>query len=257
MKECMEMAELDWEFHINNQATAKWRANPSALKTIDNIWAPGMQTRGKRKRILVEDDEDGGTEDPLLSSDVVVSRTIIGVNSSADDRTTEKADGEIPAIVTYRRGRRQQSFKRLRTSKPPHRVFTEQSTQDFSTTENNVTDEEMFNHQKNAENLEEQSDLVRKANQSANKYAADAFLARLEERFNIDGAAQISGMEVVGKSRDAANVVEEIPAEINRRQERRHEKNNAVHLRQRTAKKKRGVLIYRSHHMLFFWNRYD
>ena len=39
--------------------------------------------------------------------------------------------------------------------------------------------------------------------------------------------------------------------------ERRHEKNNAVHLRQRTAKKKRGVLIYRSHHMLFFWNRYD
>ena len=52
MDECMEMAELDWEFHINNQAlleaTAKWRAKPSALKPIDNFWAPGMQTRRHR-----------------------------------------------------------------------------------------------------------------------------------------------------------------------------------------------------------------
>jgi len=53
MKECMEMTELDWQFHINNQAlleaTAKWRARPGAVKPKDNFWAPGMQTRGKKK----------------------------------------------------------------------------------------------------------------------------------------------------------------------------------------------------------------
>ena len=205
------------------------------LKPIDNFWAPGMQIRGKRKRILADDDEeeDGGTEDPLSSG--VASQAILGVDnvSSAVDRIVEQAGGDIPSRVNYYRGRRQQSFKRLRKSKPPHRVFTEQSTQDFSMTENNVTDEETFNHQKDEENLEGQRDLVRKANQCA----ADAFLARLEERFYIDGAAQNSGMEVMGQSMDPANV-EKIPAEIKRRQER----NNAVHLRHRTAKKnKRSV----------------
>jgi hypothetical protein len=111
MKECIEMAELDWEYYINNQAlleaTAKWRARPSALKTIDNFWAPTMQARGKRKRILVDDDEDGESEDVLLSS-AVASR---GVTNSEDDRTIEKAEGEISNIIIYRRGRRQQSFK--------------------------------------------------------------------------------------------------------------------------------------------------
>jgi hypothetical protein len=47
MKECMEMTEIDWEYLINNQAlleaTAQWKAKPSALKTINNFWAPGMQ----------------------------------------------------------------------------------------------------------------------------------------------------------------------------------------------------------------------
>ena len=242
MEECMEMTELDWEFRINNQAlleaTEKWKARPSALKLIDNFWAPGMQVRGKRKRIIAnEDEEDGGTEEDLLLSSDAANRTIIGANSSAEDRATEKADGEIPAIINYRRGRRQQSFKRLRTAKPMHRVCAEQSRQDYSATKNNVTDEETANHQRNAENMEKQSDLARKANQCANKYAADVFIARLEERFNIDGAAQFSGMEVLEQSTDTANVVEKIAAEINRSKDRRHEKNVAQHLRQRTAKK--------------------
>ena len=100
MKECMEMAELEWEFHINNQAlleaTAKLRAKPSALKPIDKFfWAPGMQTRGKRKRILADDDddqEDSRTEDPLSSS--VASQAILGVGNSADDRiAADRAGG--------------------------------------------------------------------------------------------------------------------------------------------------------------------
>ena len=45
----------------------------------------------------------------------------------------------------------------------------------------------------------------------------------LEERYNIDGAAQNNGIGVMGQSMDSANV-ERIPAEFSRRQER----NNAV-----------------------------
>ena len=153
-----------------------------------------MQARGKRKRILVDDDEDGETEDVLLSS-AVASR---GVTNSEDDRTIEKAEGEIPDIIIYRRGRRQQSFKRQRTFKSTLHVYTEQCTQDFSTTKNNVTGEEMCSHQKNAENVEEQGDQVRMANERANNFAADVFLARLEERFNMDGAAQMSEVVRVG-----------------------------------------------------------
>jgi hypothetical protein len=189
-----------------------------------------MQTRGKRKRILADDEADGGTED-LLQSDVA-SQAILGVDNSADDRTAEQAGGDIPSRVNYFRGRREQSFKRLRTSKPPHLLFLEQSTQDFLMTENNVTDEETSNRQNDKENLKEQRDLVRKANQCANQRAADAFLARLEERFYIDGAAQNDGMGVIGQSKDPVNV-EEISAEVNRRKER----NNAVHFQHRNAKK--------------------
>jgi hypothetical protein len=160
MEECMEMSQLDWEFHINNrallEATAKWRAKPSAFKPIDNFWAPGMQTRGKRKRILADDEVDDGTED-LLPPDVA-RQAILGVDNGADDRAAEQADGDTLFRVNYFRGRRQQSFKRLRTFKSPHRVFSGQSTQDFSITENNVTDEETSNHQQ--VNLKEQRDLV-------------------------------------------------------------------------------------------------
>ena len=104
------------------------------------------------------------------------------MNNSADDRAAEQAGGDIPSSrVNFSRGRRQQSFKRLRTFKSPHRVFSEQSTQDFSITENNVTDEETSNHQQDKGNLKEQRDLVSKANQCANQCAADAFIiARLE-----------------------------------------------------------------------------
>ncbi len=141
MEECMEMSQLDWEFNINDrallEATAKWRAKPSAFKPIDNFWAPEMQTRGKRKRILADDEVDDGTED-LLPPDVA-SQAIVGVDNSADDRTAEQAGRVILFRVNYFRGRRQQSFKRLRS---PHRVFSVQSTQDFSITEKNVTDEE-------------------------------------------------------------------------------------------------------------------
>ena len=49
-----------------------------------------MQARGKRKRILVDDDEDGETEDVLLWSAVASRR---GVTNSEDDRTIEKAEG--------------------------------------------------------------------------------------------------------------------------------------------------------------------
>jgi hypothetical protein len=55
---------------------------------------------------------------------------------------------------------------------------------------------------------------VRKANHCANQCAADAFIARLEERLYFDGAAQNSGVGAMGQSKDPANV-EEIPAEIN------------------------------------------
>ena len=223
----MEMTEVDWEFRINNQAlleaTAQWKAKPSALKTIDNFWGPRMQSRGKRKRIIAEDDEDGGT----------------AVDNSADNRrTTEQADGEPPATVNYRRGRRQQIFKRLRISRLPHHIGTEQSTQDFSMTENNVTDEETFVNQKDAENLEEQSNFVKTANQYKNECAADAFIVCMEERFGIDRAAQNSGTEVVEHSRDSVNIVEEIPAEANSRQERRRRKNKVINHRHRNAKKK-------------------
>ena len=100
--------------------------------------------------------------------------------------------------IIYRRGRRQHSFKRLRTFKPTLHVFTEQCTQDFSPTENNVTGEETCSHQKNVENVEEQGDQVRTANERANNFAADVLLARLEERFNMDGAAQMSEVVRVG-----------------------------------------------------------
>jgi hypothetical protein len=238
MKECMEMTELDWEFLINNQAlleaTAQWKAKPSALKIIDNFWAPGMQTRWKRKRIIAEE----GTEDPLSS--YVASRIVTAVSSSVENRrTTEQADGEFPVTVNYRRGRRQQFFKRLRTSRLPHHISTEQSTQDFSTTENNVTDEETFSHQKDAENFEGQSDFVKTANQYANECAADAFIVRMVERCGIDREAQNNGMEVVGQSKNSVNIVEKIPAEANGRQERRQRRNNVVHHRHRTAKKKK------------------
>jgi hypothetical protein len=122
MEECMEMlSQFDWEFHINNQAlleaTAKWRAKPSAFKPKDNFWAPGMQSRGKRKRILADDKANDGTED-LLPPDVA-SQAVLGVDNSAVDRAAEQAGGDIPSRVNYFRGRRQQSFKRLRTFKPP------------------------------------------------------------------------------------------------------------------------------------------
>ncbi len=55
---------------------------------------------------------------------------------------------------------------------------------------------------------------MRKANHCANQCAADAFIARLEERLYFDGAAQNSGVGAMGQSKDPANV-EEIPAEIN------------------------------------------
>ena len=227
-KECMEMTEVDWEFRINNQtlleATAQWKAKPSALKTIDNFWGPRIQSRGKRKRIIAEDDEDGGT----------------AVDSSKNNRqTTEQADRESPATVNYCRGRRQQNFKRLRISRPPQHIVTEQSTQDFLMEENNVTDEETFVNQKVAENFEEQSDFVKTANQYKNECAADAFIVRMEERLGFDRAAQNSGPEVVEHSRDSLNIVEEIPAEANRRQERRRWRNNVEHHRRRTAKKKK------------------
>ena len=222
-----------------------WRAKPSALKPIDNFWAPGMQTRGKRKRIVADDDENGGTEDPLQLD--VASQAMLEVISSTAERTTGQASGDNPSRVKLFRSKRNQTLKRLRLSEPSHRVFTAQSTQDFSMTDNNVTAEEPFAQQKDEENLKEQSDLVRKTNQCANKYAADVLIARLEEQFNIDGAAQISGMEVGWQSTDAANIVEEISAESNRREERRHEKNNAHHLRQRTAKKnKRSAHLSKS-----------
>ena len=73
---------------------------------------------------------------------------------------------------------------------------------------------------------------MRKANQCANQCAADAFIARLEERLYFDGAAQNSGVGAMGQSKDPANV-EEIPAEVNQRKER----NNAVHFKHRKAKK--------------------
>jgi hypothetical protein len=246
MKECMEMTELDWEFLINNQAlleaTAKWKAKPSALKTIDNFWAPGIQTRGKRKRIIAEDDEDDGTEDPLSSDKA--SRTVTAVNSSADNRmTTEQMDGEPPVTVNYRkRRRRQQFFKSLRVSRPPRQIFTGQSTQDFSTTENNVTDEETFDHRKDAEVFEEQGELVQTANQYANECAADALILRMEERFGFDRAASNSRMEVVGQPKDAVNGVEKLPSEANRRQEGRQKRNNVVRRRHRNAMKtKRNI----------------
>ena len=72
---------------------------------------------------------------------------------------------------------------------------------------------------------------MRKANQCANQCAADAFIARLEERLYFDGAAQNSGLEVMGQPKDPANV-EEIPAEVNQRKER----NRAVQFKHRKAK---------------------
>ena len=138
-------------------------------------WHADPQAQRKRKRILADDDENGGTEDPLPLD--VASQAMLEVVNSTDDRTTEQASGDNPSRVNLFRGKRKQSFKRLRISKPSHRVFTAQSTQDFSMTDNNVTAEETFNHQKDEENLEEQSNLVRKANQFANQCAADAFIA--------------------------------------------------------------------------------
>ena len=253
MKECIEMAELDWEYYINNQAlletTAKWRARPSALKTINNFWAPTMQARGKRKKILVDDDEDGETEDVLLSS-TVASRGM--TNSEDDSRTIEKAEGEISDTIIYRRGRRQHSFKRLRTVKPMLHVFTEQCTQDFSPTENNVTGEETCSHQKNVENVEERGDQVRTANERANNFAADVLLARLEERFNMDGVAQMSEVVHVGQSMNVANVGEKVNTENNMRKDRRHEKNNTRHRRKIAAQRnKRSLQLPKSSDAIF------
>ena len=80
---------------------------------------------------------------------------------------------------------------------------------------------------------------MKTANQYKNECAADAFIVRMEERLGFDRAAQNSGPEVVEHSRDSLNIVEEIPAEANRRQERRRWRNNVEHHRRRTAKKKK------------------
>ena len=83
---------------------------------------------------------------------------------------------------------------------------------------------------------------MRTANERANNFAADAFLARLEERFNMDGAVQMSEVLRVGQSVDAANVDEEVNTENNMRKEKRQEKNNAIHRRQRAAKRNKRSL---------------
>ena len=78
------------------------------------------------------------------------------------------------------------------------------------------------------------------------------FLARLEERFNIDGAAQISGMVTVGQSMNAANVDERVTAENIMRKEKSQEKNNAMHRRQRNAKRnKRSLHLQKSTDVIF------
>jgi len=82
------------------------------------------------------------------------------------------------------------------------------------------------------ENREGHRDLERKANQLANQYAADAFLARLEEISYIDGTAQNSGMGIIGHSMDSANI-DETTAKSNSKKEKNHTKK----LRQRTANK--------------------
>ena len=222
MKECMEMTELDWQFHINNQAlleaTAKWRARPGAVKPIDNFWAPGMQTRGKRKRILADDDQENSrTEDTLPSS--VANQVILEMNNRADDGIAAgRADGDAPSKENDYKG-----SKRRRKSKPAQRETTEQSTQVFSMSENTVTDDE---------NLEGHRDLERKANQLANQYAADALLARMEKISYADGTAQNSGMGIIGHSMDSANI-DDTTAKSNSKKEKNHTKK----IRQRTANK--------------------
>ena len=51
---------------------------------------------------------------------------------------------------------------------------------------------------------------------------------------------------------DAANVVEEVPAENSKRKDKRQEMNNAMHRRQRTAKRnKRSVHLPKSSDAIF------
>ena len=100
--------------------------------------------------------------------------------------------------------------------------------------------------------MEEQGDRVRTDNKRASNYAAGVYLARLEERFNIDGAAQISGMVTVGQSMNAANVDERVTAENIMRKEKSQEKNNAMHRRQRNAKRnKRSLHLQKSTDVIF------
>jgi hypothetical protein len=100
--------------------------------------------------------------------------------------------------------------------------------------------------------VEEQGDQVRTANERANNFAADVFLARLEERFNMDGVAQMSEVVHVGQSMNVANVGEEVNTENNMRKDRRHEKNNARRRRQIDAKRnKRSLQLPKSSDAIF------
>ena len=93
---------------------------------------------------------------------------------------------------------------------------------------------------------------MRTANERANNVAADVLIARLEERFNMDGVAQISEVVHVGQSMNLANVGEEVNRENNMRKERRHEINYARHRRHIAVKRnKRSLQLPKSSDAIF------
>ena len=110
-------------------------------------------------------------------------------------------------------------------------MYAEQSTQDYPLTNNNVTAKETMNPNSDEENVEGRSGQRKTANQRA----ADEFIAQLEERNIIGGATQSFRTGAMGSVMGSANV-KRVSAEGNKRQER----NNAVHVRHRDAKKRKG-----------------
>jgi hypothetical protein len=191
MRECLEMTQKDWDFQIDNQslleAVAKWRTRPAANKPIDNFWAPQIKARGKRKVIMIEEQEEENEE---VEEEGIWNRNLAEVavdsipgggiaGAAAINENINNIEVELvqSPIADYRSKRYRRSFKRLRRN-VTHQDNGEESTQDFPGEEDNHGAEDII-ATTNVEEADKQEMQRRRILERVNRRAADEFLAQL------------------------------------------------------------------------------